>query len=106
MKYIYQHMKKLDTYRFTAITKFVDFMNITQSKGKQQVKFAYIFYDPNDTFKNKFDQLCIKPFTIDLIYEIPVTKVKRLHHDDIVNIFNGQLIIKYKSDTHPEATAS
>ena len=102
---IRDHHEKLDTYRFTAISKFVDFMNITQSKGKQQVKFAYLFYKPSDIFENKFSQVCIKPFMIDLIYNDKISKIKRIYHNDILDMFNGQLIIKFNdSPNHGDIT--
>ncbi len=82
-----------DNIKFFSITKYVNFI---YSKNKN-IEGSDLYFEGSQMFKNKYNQLCIKPVFIKL-YEYK--GVSYCNHKEIFNMFGCQPIIAFKESAN------
>lgn len=82
-----------ENYFFTSISKFVEGINQTH----QDIDRAFLYFEGNDIFKNKYEKQCIKPIFIELINK--QNKSTFITHKEILDTYDGQLIVSYNESS-------
>ena len=83
----------LESIKFLSVTKFVEFIN--EHKLAENILKVKVYYKGTYTFKNKFDQMCIKPIYIIIFTN---TKPVYLNHEKLLALFDAQPVISFKSN--------
>ena len=83
----------LESIKFFTVTKFVNFIN--EHKLAENIKSVRLYYKGTYTFKNKFNDMCIKP-----IYIIIFTNSKPVYinHEKLLYMFDAQPVISFKTN--------
>ena len=81
----------LSTIKFLSVSKFVNFIN--EQKLAENIKNVKLYYKGTYTFKNKFDNMCIKPIYIILFTN---SKPVYINHEKLLYLFDAQPVISFK----------
>ena len=95
-------MQPTITTQFFSITKFVEFMHNKYPNSTA----ASVYFESSDTFKNKFNKICIKPVFITIHQGLPTTRNHYLKHEAIINVFHIQPIITFNEHKYTSFTNS
>ena len=93
-------MQPTITTQFFSITKFVEFMHNKYPNSTA----ASVYFESSDTFKNKFNKICIKPVFITIHQGLPTTRNHYLKHEAIINVFHIQPIITFNEHKYTSFT--
>ena len=93
-------MQPTITTQFFSITKFVEFMHDKYPDSTA----ASVYFESSDTFKNKFNKICIKPVFITIHQGLPTTRNHYLKHEAIINVFHIQPIISFNEHKYTSFT--
>ena len=88
------------TTQFYSITKFVEFMHNIYPDSTS----AFVYFESSDTFKNKFNKICIKPVFITIHQGLTTTRNLYLKHQGIINLFNIQPVISFNEHKYTSFT--
>ena len=88
------------TTQFYSITKFVEFMHNIYPDSSS----AFVYFESSDTFKNKFNKICIKPVFITIHQGLTTTRNLYLKHQGIINLFNIQPVISFNEHKYTSFT--
>ncbi|KAK8836399.1 hypothetical protein M9Y10_039742 [Tritrichomonas musculus] len=86
------------TSSFLSTSKFVEHINNQAS----DVISANIYFEGDDMFKNQFKNTCIKPIFIEL--KCKDDKKKYITYKEIIEQFNGELIISFNESDKRKIT--
>lgn len=81
-------------YHFVSITKFVEFIN--NNINFENIIKSICYFEGDEMFKNKYEKQCVKPLFIELISKNG--DIKYISHKEILNLFDGQLVISYNEN--------
>ena len=81
-----------DNYFFQSISKFVEGINQTHT----DVDKAFLYFEGNELFKNKYEKQCMKPIFIELIDK--KNNSTYISHKEILDIYDGQLVVSYNEN--------
>ena len=95
-------MQPTITTQFFSITKFVEFMHNKYPNSTA----ASVYFESSDTFKNKFNKICIKPVFITIHQGLPTTRNHYLKHEAIINVFHIQPVITFNEHKYTSFTNS
>ena len=95
-------MQTTITTQFFSITKFVEFMHNIYPDSTA----AFVYFESSDTFKNKFNKICIKPVFITIHQGLTTTRNLYLKHKGIINLFGIQPIISFNEHKYTSFTNS
>ena len=95
-------MQPTITTQFFSITKFVEFMHNKYPNSTA----ASVYFESSDTFKNKFNKICIKPVFITIHQGLLTTRNHYLKHEAIINVFHIQPIISFNEHKYTSFTNS
>jgi len=77
--------------KFLSVSKFVNFIN--ENQLAENIKNVKIYYKGSYTFKNKFNDLCVKPVYIIIFTD---SKPVYLNHEKLLSLFDAQPVISFK----------
>ena len=83
----------LETMEFFSVTKFVNY--IIENKLAKNIKKAKLYYKGTYTFKNKFNDMCVKPIYLILFTD---SKPVYINHEKILCQFDAQPVISFKTN--------
>ena len=95
-------MQPTTTTQFFSITKFVEFMHNIYPDSTS----AFVYFESSDTFKNKFNKICIKPVFITIHQGLPTIRNLYFKHEAIINVFHIQPIITFNEHKYTSFTNS
>ena len=95
-------MQPTITTQFFSITKFVEFMHDKYPNSTA----ASVYFESSDTFKNKFNKICIKPVFITIHQGLPTTRNLYFKHEAIINVFHIQPVITFNEHKYTSFTNS
>ena len=83
----------LESIKFFSISKFVEFIN--EQKLAENIKSVRLYYKGTYTFKNKFNDMCIKPIYLIIFND---AKPVYINHEKLLYLIDAQPVISFKTN--------